>query len=67
MKWPLSKCVHSWQGFYNICLNKTIAHFGAILENYKCFKVLFILNIHILKSEDGCFTVTVAPKLQTFF
>ena len=28
-------------------------------------KLLFILNIHILGSKDGCFTVTLAPKLKT--
>ena len=38
--------------------------FGAISEDEKCFKLLFILNIHILRSEDGCFTVTLAPKLK---
>ena len=38
--------------------------FGAILENYKCFKVLFILNVHIVRSEDGFFTVTLAPEAK---
>ena len=33
-------------------------HFGAILEVEKSFKLLFIVNVHILRSEDGCFTVT---------
>ena len=28
----------------------------------------FILNVHILSSEDSCFTITLAPKLKvTFF
>ena len=40
------------------------ACFGAILEDWKCFKLLFILNVHILRSEDGCFTITPAPKLK---
>ena len=34
--------------------------FGAILEEVKCFELIFILNIHILRSMDGCFTVTLA-------
>ena len=40
------------------------ACFGAILEDGKCFKLLFILNVHILRGGDGCFTITQAPKLK---
>ena len=28
-------------------------HFGSILEGSKIFKLLFILNVHVLRSEDG--------------
>ena len=40
------------------------AYFGAILKDGKCFKLLFILNVHILRDGDGCFNITWAPKLK---
>ena len=36
--------------------------FGAILEDKKCFELLFVLNVSILRSDDDCFRVTLAPK-----
>ena len=31
------------------------------------FKLLFIFNVHILRSEDDCFTITLTPKLKSLF
>ena len=45
----------------------TCACLGTILEDPKDFKLLLILNVHILRIEVGCFTVTLTPKLKTLF
>ena len=45
----------------------TCACLGTILEDPKYFKLLLILNVHILRIEVGCFTVTLTPKLKTLF
>ena len=37
---------------------------GAILEDKKCFQLLFMLNVNVLRSKDACFTITVAPELK---
>ena len=37
---------------------------GAILKDKKCFQLLFVLNVNILRSEDACFTITLAPELK---
>ena len=34
---------------------------GTILEDVKCFELILILKMHILRSMDGCFIVTQAP------
>ena len=39
-------------------------YFDVILEDYKCFKLLSILNVHILGSKMACFNVTLPPKLK---
>ena len=41
-----------------------MACFGAILEYQKCSELLFVLNVHTLRSEDGRFTA-LAAKLKT--
>ena len=50
----------------NVCLNKDLQlrMFWCHFEDGKCFKLLFILNVHILRGGDGCFTITQAPKLK---
>lgn len=35
---------------------------GATLEEAKCFDLILNLNVHILKSMNGCFDATLTPS-----
>ena len=49
----------------NICLNRICyCTFWCHSWRLKCFELLFVLRVHILRSEYGRFTVTMVPKLK---